>query len=297
MMWNARWLWIQWRGNVLHLDLIWGTPINFAFLRWHQCSSLDVTVVLGILFSSIREIEVPYVFDWEHGTLQHEMKGNRATSCSEGEVSWDYSSCGRHLVYILELRRGWPYESRVCSAQSGLLSSYDGQLGILNMLGTKIQRLLEMSREAKSPLLVGTVILYSYQFSRRVRHRHLLKHWTQRTSRSLKWMWGPLSRRGWELSLSLGSPQGIQTCLHLVIWKMSLHLRHCRESRPSFESGHRGVHYTWGRKHRVSLTYLFLREGSSWDACGKLAYLFSRRQKIILIPRRYAVHGIFLKLL
>ena len=27
VMWNARWLWIQWRGNVLLLELIWGTPI------------------------------------------------------------------------------------------------------------------------------------------------------------------------------------------------------------------------------------------------------------------------------
>ena len=41
---------------------------------------------LGILFSSIREIEVPYVFDWEHGTTQHEMLGNRASFCGEGEV-------------------------------------------------------------------------------------------------------------------------------------------------------------------------------------------------------------------
>ena len=31
-------------------------------------------------------------------------------------------------MYILELRRGWPFEIRVCSAKSGLLSSYDGHL-------------------------------------------------------------------------------------------------------------------------------------------------------------------------
>ena len=43
-----------------------------------------------------------------------------------------FSSCGRHLVYILELRRGWPFETRVCSAKSGLLSSYDVHLGNLN---------------------------------------------------------------------------------------------------------------------------------------------------------------------
>ena len=35
-------------------------------------------------------------------------------------------------MYILELRRGWPFESRVCSAKSGLLSNYEGHLGKLN---------------------------------------------------------------------------------------------------------------------------------------------------------------------
>ena len=35
-------------------------------------------------------------------------------------------------MYILELRRGWTFETRVCSAKSGLLSSYDGHLGKLN---------------------------------------------------------------------------------------------------------------------------------------------------------------------
>ena len=35
-------------------------------------------------------------------------------------------------MYILELQQGWPFETRVCSAKSGLLSSYDGQLGKLN---------------------------------------------------------------------------------------------------------------------------------------------------------------------
>ena len=78
---------------------------------------------------------------------------------------------------------------------------------------------------------------------------------------------------------------------------MSLHLSHCRETLPSLETGHHGVHSTWGRKHRVPLTYLFLREASSWGACAKLAYLFSRRQGIILIPRWYGLHGTFLNLL
>ena len=32
------------------------------------------------------------------------------------------------MVYIFELRRGWPFETRVFSATSGLLASYDGHL-------------------------------------------------------------------------------------------------------------------------------------------------------------------------
>ena len=165
------------------------------------------------------------------------------------------------------------------------------------MLGKKIQTLLDVIQEVKRPLLVGTVILVFLSIFTKSQALSPFEALNSAHLSKFKWMWGPLSRRGWELWLSLGSPQGIQTSLLLVRWKMSLHLRHCRESRPSFESGHIGVHYIWGRKHRVTLTYLFLREGSSWGACGKLAYLFSRRLGIILIPRWYGVHGTFLNLL
>ena len=40
------------------------------------------------------------------------------------------------------------------------------------------------------------------------------------------------------------------------------------------------VQSTWDRKHRVPLSYLLLRENSTWGACGKLAHLFSQRQGI-----------------
>ena len=89
-----------------------------------------MTVFLGILFTSIREIEVPYIFDWEHGTPQHEMQGNRASSCGEGEVSWVFSSCGRHVVYS-RVTAGMAIWNSGFSAKSGLLSSYDGHLGKL----------------------------------------------------------------------------------------------------------------------------------------------------------------------
>ena len=35
-------------------------------------------------------------------------------------------------MYIFELWSGWPFETWVCSAKSGVLSSYDGHLGKLN---------------------------------------------------------------------------------------------------------------------------------------------------------------------
>ena len=71
------------------------------------------------------------MFDVQHGIALHAMQGNRASSRGEGEVSWFFSSCGLILGYILELRRGWPFHTRVCSATSGLLPSCQGQLGIL----------------------------------------------------------------------------------------------------------------------------------------------------------------------
>ena len=165
------------------------------------------------------------------------------------------------------------------------------------MLGRKIQTLLDVSREAQCPLLVSTVILVFLSiFTKSQASSPFESLNSAHLSRSLMDV-NPLSRRGWELWLSLGSPQGIQTSLHLVRWKMSLDLRHRIDSRPSFVSGHLGVHYTWGRKHRVPLTYLFLREASSWGACEKMAYLFSRRLGIILIPRWNGLQATFHKLL
>ena len=53
------------------------------------------------------------------------MQENQYSSPGEGYVSSDFSICGGNLVYILELQRGWPFETPLCAAKSGLLSSYD----------------------------------------------------------------------------------------------------------------------------------------------------------------------------
>ena len=72
------------------------------------------------------------MFDWEHGIALHPMQGIQASSPAVGDVSWDFSSCGRNLAYILELQRGWPFETILCSAKSELLSSLDGHHRNLN---------------------------------------------------------------------------------------------------------------------------------------------------------------------
>ena len=51
------------------------------------------------------------MFDWEYGIALHTMEGNRDSSPGEGDVSWDFSSCGKNMGYILELQRGWPFET------------------------------------------------------------------------------------------------------------------------------------------------------------------------------------------
>ena len=100
----------------------------FCIPEVHQCSSRFVTVFLGTLWCSIKIIEAPYMFYWEYAIALHAMQGNRASFPSEANVSYDFSSCGRNLGYIRELRWGWPFEPPLGSAKSGPLSSYDGHL-------------------------------------------------------------------------------------------------------------------------------------------------------------------------
>ena len=72
------------------------------------------------------------MFDWENAIALDTMQGNRTSSRGEVKVSLVFSICSRNLVYILELLRGCPFETGVCSVKSGHLSSYAGQLRNVN---------------------------------------------------------------------------------------------------------------------------------------------------------------------
>ena len=75
----------------------------FCIPEVHQCSSRFVTVILGILWCSIKKIEAPYVFDWEYGIALHAVQWNRASFPCEGDISYDFACWGRNLGYIREL--------------------------------------------------------------------------------------------------------------------------------------------------------------------------------------------------
>ena len=86
---------------------------------------------LWTLWSSIKEIKAPFVFDGEHGIALHALQGKRSSSRGEGEASLFFYCCGGNHGYIHELWQGCPFKTRVCSATSGLLSVREGHLGIL----------------------------------------------------------------------------------------------------------------------------------------------------------------------
>ena len=87
------------------------------------------------------------------------MQGNRASPRLEGEVSWFFSSCGGNLGYILELRQGWPFKTRVCSATSRHLSSYVGHLKNLHEAWQGNRDASQGRWETQCPFSFGTGIL------------------------------------------------------------------------------------------------------------------------------------------
>ena len=117
----------------------------------HQCSSRFVTVFLGTLWYSIKNIEGPYVFDWEYGIALHAMQGNRASFPSDGDISYDFSSCLRILGYIRELQRGWQFETHfVQRSQDSCVVMRDNTV-IKPRLGRIIQTLLERGGRSRVP--------------------------------------------------------------------------------------------------------------------------------------------------
>ena len=214
------------------------------------------------------------------------MQGNRASSRGKGEVSWVFSSCSINLGYIFELRRGCPFETRLCSEKSRHLSRNDGHLRKINeawQVNTDTSGIQAENQASFSSWQTDIGIPITFQ-----EESGIVTFWSielcmpLEVSRDLR----TLSRCGGHLGIYVGSPQGFHTSLHLVWWKTSLHSSHCRDIQLSFVSGYLGIHSTWGSKLRVPLIYPLLREGYSWGTCEKLAYLFNRNLAILSLLKK-----------
>ena len=120
-----KWKWVSSRVDLGYTELFCIPQVTAVFLS--SCHS-----GLGTPWCSIKHIEAPYLFDWEHRIALHPMQGISASSSSEGDGSSDFSSCSMSLGYILELEWGWPFETPLCSAKSGLLCSWVGHIMKLN---------------------------------------------------------------------------------------------------------------------------------------------------------------------
>ena len=87
---------------------------------------------MGTDWSYIKQIKASFIFYWEPGIAVHAIKGSKASSLAEGEVSLFFSCGSVNLGFIFNLRRGRPFKIRNFSATPGLLSSYDGYNRNLN---------------------------------------------------------------------------------------------------------------------------------------------------------------------
>ena len=110
-------------------------------------------------------------------------------------------------------------------------------------------------------------------------------------------MLSPLSRWGGELGFSLGSSQRVQTSLHLVRWKTSLHSSHFREIRPYFWSGISvSTQLEAAKSGSLSHTYCSWKAPlevlvESWPTCSIEFW------ESAVFSRWYGVHGAFLEFL
>ena len=108
------WFWVH--QSILHS---WG-DISVLLVLWQSCWGLSRVQ------SSKSRILMCLIGNTEF--LCTQCSGIRPHLAARWKSHWVFSICGRHLECILELRLGWPFETRVCSAKAGLLFRHDRQL-------------------------------------------------------------------------------------------------------------------------------------------------------------------------
>ena len=93
-----------------------------------RCSSLMGTGISGDFLSCIKGVK--YTFKREPGIPLQTLLWKRASSCSEGEISCFFSSCGGKLGVPVNLRWRPHGPDCVSSEKSGLFPCCEGHVGI-----------------------------------------------------------------------------------------------------------------------------------------------------------------------
>ena len=112
----------------------------------------------GTLWSSIKQVKAPYVFDVEHGIVLHAMQSSWPHLTAKGKPH-GFSPVAAGTWGIFSSYGGCPFKTQVCSVTSGLLLSYEGHLKISSRLGRAIRTLLLVRRETQCPFPVAKGIL------------------------------------------------------------------------------------------------------------------------------------------
>ena len=120
-----------------------------------------MTVILEILWSSNKEIDIPFMFDWEHGIPLHAAQGNGPTLAAKGK-SHEFSrvAAGTWSIFSSYSGDGHLKLGFLQRSLDSCLVMTDNS-GIETRPGRTIRMLLEVKWEAKCTLLVGKFILGS----------------------------------------------------------------------------------------------------------------------------------------
>ena len=148
------------------------------------------------------------------------------------------------------------------------------------MLSRTIRTHLEVKQETEVHFLVGTVILGFLSIFKKSKASTPFEALNSVClSRCQSDVTPPVQMRQWPTAFSRISTWGSDISSSCDM-KHEPKFKPLQENPPFFWVRLLAVHSTWDKKHRVPLTYLLLRENSTWGAWEKLAHLSSQRQGI-----------------
>ena len=203
-----------------------------------------MTVFLGTLWSTIKQIKAPYVFHWEHGIALHALQGiGPHLTARENSHGFSRVSVG---TWVLFSSYGIDEPSKLVFVQrtqySCLVMRDTSEISM--RLGRAIRTLLEVRLETKGPFLVASVIL---GFLSIFNKSHAKSPFEALNSTCLlmcqRDVSSPVQMRRGPRAFSIVST-GVSVIASCCEMKEELHSSHCREIRPSFEPGHLVVHST-----------------------------------------------------